>query len=126
MIRRPPRSTRTDTLFPYTTLFLSNALEVVAGQRIELDADRQATLQPGQHVRGLGHVESTRGSEQHVVRAHRPMLGGHRGALDEWQQVALNALARDVGPDAPGARGELVALVQEADAVLDRKGVGWG
>src|SRR3546814_3849152 len=27
MIRRPPKSTRTDTLFPYTTLFLSvNAL----------------------------------------------------------------------------------------------------
>src|SRR3546814_19994668 len=29
MIRRPPRSTRTDTLFPYTTLFRSPAL--VAG-----------------------------------------------------------------------------------------------
>src|SRR3546814_5329001 len=29
MIRRPPRSTRTDTLFPYTTLFRSGA----AGQR---------------------------------------------------------------------------------------------
>src|SRR3546814_9592493 len=27
MIRRPPRSTRTDTLFPYTTLFRSPALE---------------------------------------------------------------------------------------------------
>src|SRR3546814_6926268 len=26
MIRRPPRSTRTDTLFPYTTLFRSDAL----------------------------------------------------------------------------------------------------
>src|SRR3546814_9508590 len=26
MIRRPPRSTRTDTLFPYTTLFRSKAL----------------------------------------------------------------------------------------------------
>src|SRR3546814_4971454 len=26
MIRRPPRSTRTDTLFPYTTLFRSIAL----------------------------------------------------------------------------------------------------
>src|SRR3546814_11391749 len=26
MIRRPPRSTRTDTLFPYTTLFRSNDL----------------------------------------------------------------------------------------------------
>src|SRR3546814_10428636 len=27
MIRRPPRSTRTDTLFPYTTLFRSCMLE---------------------------------------------------------------------------------------------------
>src|SRR3546814_8252973 len=27
MIRRPPRSTRTDTLFPYTTLFRSNVVE---------------------------------------------------------------------------------------------------
>src|SRR3546814_13584381 len=28
MIRRPPRSTRTDTLFPYTTLFRSNPVEL--------------------------------------------------------------------------------------------------
>src|SRR3546814_7191089 len=28
MIRRPPRSTRTDTLFPYTTLFRSLAAQV--------------------------------------------------------------------------------------------------
>src|SRR3546814_3237785 len=27
MIRRPPRSTRTDTLFPYTTLFRSIAVQ---------------------------------------------------------------------------------------------------
>src|SRR3546814_13431160 len=27
MIRRPPRSTRTDTLFPYTTLFRSDGLD---------------------------------------------------------------------------------------------------
>src|SRR3546814_19557603 len=30
MIRRPPRSTRTDTLFPYTTLFLSDSGTVQA------------------------------------------------------------------------------------------------
>src|SRR3546814_5341001 len=30
MIRRPPRSTRTDTLFPYTTLFRSLAARVAA------------------------------------------------------------------------------------------------
>src|SRR3546814_17254850 len=35
MIRRPPRSTRTDTLFPYTTLFRSDAfaLAVPAAQQ---------------------------------------------------------------------------------------------
>src|SRR3546814_3563896 len=32
MIRRPPRSTRTDTLFPYTTLFRSRAFRCYAGQ----------------------------------------------------------------------------------------------
>src|SRR3546814_20709246 len=31
MIRRPPRSTRTDTLFPYTTLFRSNRPERLSG-----------------------------------------------------------------------------------------------
>src|SRR3546814_7997250 len=30
MIRRPPRSTRTDTLFPYTTLFRSLEAQVAA------------------------------------------------------------------------------------------------
>src|SRR3546814_528905 len=33
MIRRPPRSTRTDTLFPYTTLFRSYCLLWSAGSR---------------------------------------------------------------------------------------------
>src|SRR3546814_20166551 len=32
MIRRPPRSTRTDTLFPYTTLFRSGCLGILTGQ----------------------------------------------------------------------------------------------
>src|SRR3546814_9221093 len=38
MIRRPPRSTRTDTLFPYTTLFRSDSLvlqHLVDGQVLE-------------------------------------------------------------------------------------------
>src|SRR3546814_12600788 len=30
MIRRPPRSTRTDTLFPYTTLFRSEPVGIIA------------------------------------------------------------------------------------------------
>src|SRR3546814_1709710 len=34
MIRRPPRSTRTDTLFPYTTLFRSD--EEIGGRAVDL------------------------------------------------------------------------------------------
>src|SRR3546814_12727218 len=32
MIRRPPRSTRTDTLFPYTTLFRSGERILIMGE----------------------------------------------------------------------------------------------
>src|SRR3546814_10253759 len=36
MIRRPPRSTRTDTLFPYTTLFRSrNIVHTIAGELVD-------------------------------------------------------------------------------------------
>src|SRR3546814_18732411 len=37
MIRRPPRSTRTDTLFPYTTLFRSCQLRSPAARRSQED-----------------------------------------------------------------------------------------
>src|SRR3546814_7994853 len=38
MIRRPPRSTRTDTLFPYTTLFRSQApnLKIEKGAKLRV------------------------------------------------------------------------------------------
>src|SRR3546814_20509670 len=36
MIRRPPRSTRTDTLFPYTTLFRSYIGDLVQRTEMEL------------------------------------------------------------------------------------------
>src|SRR3546814_18278362 len=39
MIRRPPRPTRTDTLFPYTTLFRSSILGLeIAGEVVALGA----------------------------------------------------------------------------------------
>src|SRR3546814_1100093 len=42
MIRRPPRSTRTDTLFPYTTLFRSPR----AARRITADLQRYFDHRP--------------------------------------------------------------------------------
>src|SRR3546814_13362380 len=43
MIRRPPRSTRTDTLVPYTTLFRSQALELVT-ERAGLTSAESASI----------------------------------------------------------------------------------
>src|SRR3546814_12845961 len=51
MIRRPPRSTRTDTLFPYTTLFRS----FLAGQTggLETLAEHATDAGDGNHVLDL-------------------------------------------------------------------------
>src|SRR3546814_14982309 len=52
MIRRPPRSTRTDTLFPYTTLFRSNAetIQQIVGQALVLPARLEIGARFGAHV----------------------------------------------------------------------------
>src|SRR3546814_1645507 len=51
MRRRPPRSTRTDPLFPYTTLFRSGAAHFAARTRRRLStraaADRHQLWRPG-------------------------------------------------------------------------------
>src|SRR3546814_5309260 len=48
MMRRPPRSTRTDTLFPYTTLFRSIARAAVRRRRLG------GARRLGRRCRGLG------------------------------------------------------------------------
>src|SRR3546814_1484320 len=54
MIRRPPRSTRTDTLFPYTTLFRSSsrAITLQHGAIAGAHQDRRAreALRPGKRL----------------------------------------------------------------------------
>src|SRR3546814_11528440 len=49
MLRRPPRSTRTDTLFPYTTLFRSperqHAHQPVPQEAVDFSMDRVAKLE---------------------------------------------------------------------------------
>src|SRR3546814_11523461 len=52
MIRLPPRSTRTDTLFPYTTLFRSDRLGVDLFQRQQLQQPDRMFI-AGAHGRGM-------------------------------------------------------------------------
>src|SRR3546814_12445258 len=55
MIRRPPRSTRTDTLFPYTTLFRSQAVWRRTQSRVAVAFQLRQPRQPvgGEDAQGL-------------------------------------------------------------------------
>src|SRR3546814_3575233 len=63
MIRRPPRSTRTDTLFPYTTLFRS--LHLMGSNRAEL-----AKMNEGARRKGEELVYPAAESRSRPPRAH--------------------------------------------------------
>src|SRR3546814_2727964 len=59
MIRRPPRSTRTDTLFPYTTLFRSLAVDQQQRRLDPVDrVDRRYRGEIGSHFLPLTAVEA--------------------------------------------------------------------
>src|SRR3546814_3632847 len=75
MIRRPPRSTRTDTLFPYTTLFRSDRIGTEDQlQPGELRAGDEA---PGQAV-GARHVAVDAGFQIRRRDEEGADLGRHR------------------------------------------------
>src|SRR3546814_19874512 len=72
MIRRPPRSTRTDTLFPYTTLFRS---ESEGGKRAGTGGDDGAEGPAGADGLAESHMAHlllpAAFSNVHVAHAHR-------------------------------------------------------
>src|SRR3546814_6854933 len=64
MIRRPPRSTRTDTLFPYTTLFRSIPVAWQVGGAVgEVGQDR---VRLGQRATVRQHEHRDARSEEHT------------------------------------------------------------
>src|SRR3546814_2339796 len=78
MIRRPPRSTRTDTLFPYTTLFRSRRLEPIYKENLnEAQSPLPSFLLSSRHYhvcdRGLCSHYAPR-----LFRFQRPLQHGPR------------------------------------------------
>src|SRR3546814_11834081 len=65
MIRRPPRSTRTDTLFPYTTLFRSSAYRAARHSAAPPPAS-QASSRAG--LDGLDHLETFKAGVPQIER----------------------------------------------------------
>src|SRR3546814_20883431 len=78
MIRRPPRSTRTDTLFPYTTLFRSPGMEDTRGAPAAQDweAERQELAQRREQAAAMGGPEA--------LAKHQA-----RGRLNARERIAL-------------------------------------
>src|SRR3546814_14459555 len=119
MIRRPPRSTRTDTLFPYTTLFRSCP-----------------GMTSGHDVRGMTLDEAVAAACGSMPRARVPL---HGGCVAEVYRLDFDDRPPLVAKVAPPGRGGLAiegymlvylarhsrlpvpAIRHVADDLLDRK-----
>src|SRR3546814_1293712 len=78
MIRRPPRSTRTDTLFPYTTPFRSPRTPApdrrCAPRR---ERPRRALQSAPRHFRYIGSSRKTRPSRSEEHTSETPVTNAH-------------------------------------------------
>src|SRR3546814_11313867 len=90
MIRRPPRSTRTDTLFPYTTLFRSILLETPFPLRFSVtEISRSATERLSNKRRNLlwgGNVERGAGRSIRATAADVATPCGTGHCLRPWHR----------------------------------------
>src|SRR3546814_15830093 len=106
MIRRPPRSTRTDTLFPYTTLFRSNvvasaaigAREGTTPQSTRLTAGRESwdrrALDPSRHLaftsnEQVTYMASETDSPDILLRCALDLFGRH--GFEDRKSTRLNS-----------------------------------
>src|SRR3546814_14910301 len=96
MIRRPPRSTRTDTLFPYTTLFRSDAA-TVGGVRDTRDVPRLLETVNDRRRGGRGHAQVAR----QLARRHRPTLARGLEQVTQAEQFVLANRHRLAGAAPP-------------------------
>src|SRR3546814_9506655 len=89
MIRRPPRSTRTDTLFPYTTLFRSRAHPRAGARSPHFHPTaRPGVVDLGRGARGSAPLRRSRDRHPHQQRRH------HDAARSEEHTSELQSLMR--------------------------------
>src|SRR3546814_5255014 len=121
MIRRPPRSTRTDTLFPYTTLFRSGCVSLPLSGITVLDLT--SVIYGPYATQILGDL----GAE--VIKIEPPdgdptrVLGPGRNPGMSAVFLGSNRNKRSLALDLkkPAAQEALWRLIDGADAIVDRK-----
>src|SRR3546814_14805127 len=116
MIRRPPRSTRTDTLFPYTTLFRALIDSLCAKARIlpVITIAREQDILPladALAAGGLTALEVTLRSQYglkaiQVLREQRPELVTGAGTVLDRHMLAAAEAAGSQFIVTPGIRSE--------------------
>src|SRR3546814_4218948 len=92
MIRRPPRSTRTDTLFPYTTLFRSvrekeRAVSEMQSHLAGLKEHRDIMAGPlvGSRIeKAVGALQPTEDGDLDRVAANAALRGIFKRAIINW------------------------------------------
>src|SRR3546814_1135049 len=82
MIRRPTRSTRTDTLFPYTTLFRSVSLQVAAAERVVLRGTRSSNVLDVSSELQPYEIYALKGNDRVVGTAFDDLIDGGTGHDD--------------------------------------------
>src|SRR3546814_6277682 len=106
MIRRPPRSTRTDTLFPYTTLFRSSTVN----RKMPWSFRREGYPKQAD----LPHAETG--------GRHAQIAGIFLDRMDRRiDHSAAHRAAQPVAPHLAGARIVQPVVAQPLDAEQDRK-----
>src|SRR3546814_6646920 len=85
MIRRPPRSTRTDTLFPYTTLFRSRYTDgMVAKGEIPQDERMEEYL----FKSGFPYISGPRSLEKDLAAHHYTRSEEHTSELQSLMRIS--------------------------------------
>src|SRR3546814_12908036 len=118
MIRLPPRSTRTDTLFPSPTLFRSD-------DSLALGIDQPFAIPGARAGRGVaGKCDASGRSVAHIAEHHRLDIDSGAPFAGDGIQAAIDfrAVAFPTREDSTDRAPELILrLLRERRAGLDRK-----
>src|SRR3546814_18477955 len=96
MIRRPPRSTRTDTLFPYTTLFRSAPTRPASREARKISAAAPAAS-AGERAKPAHRHARRSGRAREGSAAQRWLLLDHGCRVDIQSAAACPLLAPETG-----------------------------
>src|SRR3546814_13248879 len=98
MIRRPPKYTRTDTLFPYLTLFRSNAMPLDADAAAEVPGEpTEATIEQAEEVQADDAGDLT---DEVVADAENEVPGEPSEAVIEAVEEAADEAQATEDPEA--------------------------